>query len=308
METLQQYFRLQFTILKRQITDFGVNPLVGFIIGLIVFYSLSYQLFTKTGYASYIYIFIALSIVFAYSETNRNEFLQFTFPGKSFRKIRMVENVGTIIPFIIFLLLKGQWISLFILTVVSIVLSFVRVRQKYGLTIPTPFYKKPFEFIVGFRAFYGLFFVAYFLTVMSIIYQNFNLGIFSLLLSCLICLSFYNSPENEFFVWIHHLKPHQFLLDKIKTALLFSTMLCIPIVLTLLLMFSTYFVTIIGFLLLGYCYLLTMIFAKYSTYPHKMDIVQAIGIACSITMPPLLLFIAPYFYFQSIKKLKVFLG
>lgn len=307
MKPLRQYFSLRFTLLKRHIVEFGVNPIVGFGLGLILFYGLSYQLFTKTPFAGYLYVFVAVSFLFAYAETERNNFLRFTFPGKSFRTIRIVENIVLSTPFLIFLLGKGQWLPVCILTVVSLVLAFVNAPLKYTLILPTPFYQKPFEFIVGFRTYFGLFVLAYSLTGIAVVYQNFNLGVFSLLLIFLTCLSFYNEPEKEFFVWVHTLKPGPFLLDKIKTALFFSTLLCLPTALTLLLFFTPYFVAIMGFWLLGYCYLLTILLAKYAAYPQKMSIGQAILAGCSFILPPMLLFIAPYFYLHAVKKLKVLL-
>jgi hypothetical protein len=45
--------------------------------------------------------------------------------------------------------------------------------------------------------------------------------------------SFYLSTENEYFVWIYNVNPRTFLLNKIKTALLFSSALAIPILVLL---------------------------------------------------------------------------
>jgi hypothetical protein len=55
-------------------------------------------------------------------------------------------------------------------------------------------------------------------------------------------LSFYLSTENEYFVWNYSLNPRNFLLNKIKTALLYSSALAIPIVVLLSFYFYNYLV------------------------------------------------------------------
>ncbi|MFZ4771284.1 MAG: hypothetical protein ACOYLO_13965, partial [Ferruginibacter sp.] len=198
MTTLQQYLGLQLTMFKRQIIEFGLNPVLGFSIILIAFYGFSIYLFTKTEFANYLYVIIALSIVLKYAEINRTDFLKFIYSKQDYFKIRVLENLITVVPFILFLCYKLEFYSVSLLIVVSIIFSFLNTNKKVTATIPTPFYRKPFEFIVGFRKSLFGFLFAYFLTAMSLTYQNFNLGIFSLVLIFLLCLSFYSEPEKEF--------------------------------------------------------------------------------------------------------------
>ena len=212
MKPLQQYFGLQITLLKRQLTDFGVNPLVGFMVILLGFYALSFYLFSKTEYAGYIYVLLAIIIIFKNSDTNRNEFLRFIFFKKYYLCIRMTENVITAIPFLIFLLYKKEAYPFLLLLLLAVLATLVNTHKKGSITIPTPFNKKPFEFIVGFRTLVAAFFIAYFLTCIAVRYQNFNLGLFSLAFIFLVCLSFYNEPEDTFYVWVYTLTTHQFLL------------------------------------------------------------------------------------------------
>jgi len=308
MTILQQYFGLQLKLLKRQLIDFGLHPIAALIIIVTGFVVLSFYIFTKTAYANYFYMLMALSIVIRYSESNRNDFLKFTFAKIDYYKIRFAENFLTVLPFILFLSFKKQWYASLILLAATIAILFLSPSKKGSLTIPTPFYKKPFEFIVGFRNSFIAFLFAYFLTVMSIIYQNFNLGIFSLVLVFLICLSFYTQPETEFYVWVHKLKVNAFLFDKIITAIFFSTIISLPIVIALLFSFSHNSLVILGFLLLGYLYLSTIILAKYAAYPNTINLPQGILFTFGIAMPPLLLLTIPFFYTQSTKQLKEILA
>lgn len=304
MTTLQQYFGLQLTMFKRQLIEFGLNPIVGIVFILLGFYGFSIYLFTKTEYGNYLYIIIALGIVLQYSEVNRNDFLKFIYPKENYFKIRVLENLITVVPFILFLCYKVEFYSAVLLMVVSILFSFLNTNKKAITTIPTPFYRKPFEFIVGFRKSLFGFLVAYFLTAMSLIYHNFSLGIFSLVLIFLLCLSFYSEPESEYYVWVHKLKVNEFLFDKVITAILFSTIISLPTTIAILIFYQTNIIAVLGFQALGYCYLLTVILAKYAAYPQKMNLPQGILLALSITMPALLLAFVPFFYIQSKKRLK----
>lgn len=302
--TLLNYFNLQFILLKRQLIDFGLQPWLGFLIVLITFYGFSIYLFTTTTFANYIYAILATGLVFKHNEIKKNNFLKFTFTISFYYKIRLLENLITIAPFILFLCIYKAFYSALIVLFISMVLIFYNNGKQFSLTIPTPFYKKPFEFIVGFRSWFLIFALSYFLTAMSVIYQNFNLGIFSLILAFLVCFSFYNEPESEFYVWVHKLSVNKFLFDKIKTAILFSTLITLPITLVMLYFFKQNIHAIIGFQLLGYCYLVTIILAKYSTYPQKMNLPQGVLFAISIAIPPFLLGLIPFFYMQSAKRLK----
>jgi hypothetical protein len=304
MTTLRQYFTLQFTIFKRQLIELGLNPFLGFILIIIAFYGFSNYLFAKTEYANYLYIIIALRVILPYSEINRNDFLKFTFPKKIYFKIRILENLIAVLPFIIFLCYKVAFYPILLLVILSILISFFNVNKKIILVIPTPFYRKPFEFIVGFRKLLIGFLFAYFLTLISVLYDNFNLGIFSLALVFLICLSFYIEPEKEFYVWIYKFKVNGFIFNKVLTAILHSTIVSLPITITLIVFFQIDGKAVIAFQALAYFYLVMIVLAKYAAYPKKMSLQQGILLALGTSMPPLLLVLIPFFYIQSQYRLK----
>jgi len=170
-------------------------------------------------------------------------------------------------------------------------------------TLPTPFGKRPFEFVVGFRKTFYLHVLAYFLTVMAVVVGNFNLGVFSLLVVFVVCLAYYADLEPDFYVWVHAQSPKAFLWEKIKTALLYSSHLCLPVVVTLAIFFGENIHILLAVLFLGYLYLATMILAKYAAYPHTIGLPQSILLAMSFSLPPLLLFTMPLFYKNAIKRL-----
>ncbi len=306
-ESMRNYFVLQYSMANRHLSEFGVNPFLG--AGLLVFgfVGLSIVLFTKTEFAAYIYPLIALAIISKLSETGRNDFLKTIFNELGYYRIRIIENCLVALPFIIFLTVKSSSIPILILLLSAFALVFVNFKNQFNFTIPTPFQKHPFEFIVGFRSNLVLIISTWFFTVMSIIFGNFNLGIFSLLLAFLIFLSFYGNPENGFYVWVFSLAPHKFLLRKINTAIFCSTLLCLPITLALSVSFYSNVFIIIGLQALCCLYLATIILAKYSVFPNQMNLPQLILLALSVGFPPLLLVVIPFFYTKSINRLNALL-
>ena len=301
---MRKYFELQYKFGKRQLIDLGLAPAITFPALVIGFFAFSIYLFFRTSLAMYIYPCIALAMVLKLSEQRRNIFLKNLFSAPQYYKLRIIENVLIILPFLLFLLYKNYLLMALALLLAAIALLFFDNAKSLNLTIPTPFFKYPFEFIVGFRKSVVLIVLAYLLIIIAIKYQNFNLGIFSLLLIFLICLSFYGQPEPSFYVWIYRLDAKTFLLNKIKIALLYSSLLCLPATIFLILFFYANAYLVLGFQALGYLYLSTIILAKYSAFPKNINLSQGILLSVSFLFPPLLVGVILFFYLQSIERLK----
>ena len=290
-------------MLNRKIIEFGLNPHLGYLLMIVIFIVLSLILFLKTTFANYIYLAIALSSVTALSEDFRTHFLKSIFSDKEYLKVRCIENIIIALPFALFLIFKQEWFIAFLVPIIAVSLVFFNFRNQLNYTIPTPFSKFPFEFIVGFRNTYYLFLGSYFLTFMSIQVDNFNLGIFAMLLVFAVCLSFYAKPEEEYFVWIFSKTPKQFIISKIAFAIIGSTILVLPILISLLIFFTSNWWILLIVMCAGYLYLITIVFAKYAAYPREINVPQAIIMILGLWLPPLLLGIMPFFYKKSIKNL-----
>lgn len=292
---------------NRKLKGFGLEPILGYLLISAAFTGLSVFLFHKTEFAQYAYILISLALTSKLSEIGRNDFLKLCFNNNQYKLLRVLENFSASLPFLIFLLYKQSYFSSIILIVVSLLLALISFKTSLNYTIPTPFYKKPFEFTVGFRNTFFIIPIAYILTIISISVDNFNLGIFSLLLIFFVVIGFYLKPENEYFVWSFALTPKQFIIEKTKPALFFTSMLCLPIVLSLSIFYPANIGSLLVFYFVSCIFLMTIIFAKYAAYPYEMNIPEGIIIAISIAFPPLIIAFAPYFYIKSINKLKRFL-
>jgi len=290
-------------MLNRQLKAFGLLPIVGYILAIIIFVGISMYLFYKTEYAPYIYAFFALSPLSLLSETKRNDFLKNCFVQKDYGVVRLIENSIVALPFIVFLVYQQEFLIALISLIIAFLMARIHFNNQLNYTIPTPFYKKPFEFTVGFRTSIGMFIFAYFLTFMSISVGNFNLGIFALLLVFFTTFSFYFQPDSQFYVWIFSTTSKAFLWEKMKIALVYSTLLALPILISLSYYFPDKLRLLLLFQLLGIIYLWTIILAKYAAFPAAMNVIESIFISLSVVFPPFLLFVIPFFYKKSVRKL-----
>ena len=229
------------------------------------------------------------------------------FSKRNYLQLRIFENLIVLLPFLGFLLYYDKFLISLLLFLFSIVTPFFYFQIKTNFTIKTPFYKYPFEFIVGFRNTFFIFFIAYFLTYKAIETNNLNLGIFALLLCLIVCLTFYLNPENKFFVWTYSLTPKQFIAYKLRIMLLYSALICLPITISLSVFFYDKIEIIIGLQCLAYFYLYTGMLAKYFSFPDKISVKQGVVFALIIWLPPLLIIVLPYLYIQSLKKLNTIL-
>ncbi len=305
---MKAYFSLQYRMINRKLVALGFAPWVAYLLLGATFIFLSFSLFSKTDFAEYIYIGIALALSSPLNEPQRNEFLQSIFKKQDYLKLRILENNFISLPFGAFLMYEQFYLSTVILLITSSLLALFNFKSPIHFTIPTPFGKRPFEFAVGFRNTFYLFPIAYGLTAIAIWVNNFNLGIFALALICFISWFYYTKLENDYFIWNFSLSSKAFLMRKIKTACLYSTLLILPIIIALGLFFFEHILILIAVFLLSYIYLANIILAKYSAYPHEMNILQGLFIIISVIFPPFLIVSIPLFYSQSIKSLKPILN
>lgn len=302
------YFRLQFRLLNRQIKDFGLRPLWGWLLGATGFFLFSWLLFSKTGGAIYLYIFLAVATVMRLGNRKRTGFLMITFPERSLRSIRMIENTAAILPFSLFLLYRQQVLIAVLLLPGAWLLSLISHAANMNATVPTPFGKRPFEFLTGFRQSLLFIFAAYLLTGIGIFVGNFHLCLFGGGVVFLLILSFYTKPEPLFYLWNFSFAPGRFLKEKIRTAMGHTTILTgIPFA-AILIAYPGKWWLIAGLQLLGYGYVAQIILVKYTAYPDEIPLVPLLIFAGSIFFPPLLLGLIPFFYSRSVNRLATYLS
>ena len=259
---------------------------------------------------------MVLILTSSLSDPKRNEFLKLNYTYKDYRKIRIIENLMVSSPFIIFTAFWELFVNKYyggftqLLIISAILMSFTNYKVIYTATIPTPFYKRPFEYIIGFRNTFYLILLAYILAFIAMKVGNFNLGIFTILMIFLINFSYFKEIEEENFVWIYSLNPLQFIIKKISTTYLHTFLLCIPI-LCILLLGSSQFIEnlhiIILIFFLCFIYLTEVILAKYMFFSGEMTMGFSILFFLSFLFPAILFFTIPLFTKKSIKGLNRYL-
>jgi hypothetical protein len=304
---MKHYFRLQLTMLNRQFTEMRINPIVGYLFSIFAFIGISLVLFSKTEYANYIYLAISLILTQRLSEVNRTTFLKICFIKKDYIKLRLIENLLSSIPFFIFLIFKSNYISALFLMTLSCLLSFISLENKSNFTLPTPFKRTPFEFIIGFRKSILLFVFCFVLGIISIRVNNFNLGAFSVALTLISCITFYFLTENEFYVWVYSLKSKAFIFHKIKILFFSTLLLTLPLIILLIIFFPSKVLALSVILALGILLNILFVLMKYSIYPLQVNIKMGILMFISFNFFPSLLITIPYLYKKTINNLKTIL-
>lgn len=304
---MKEYFKLQFRIANRRLSEFGVPPTIAYTVLFFLFFYLSIELFKRTKYAGLIYIFVAISFIISLAEENKIDSLKLIFSRSNFLKIRFLENMSITVLFSAILIYNREYLLSFFLFLISSFSVLFTFNRKNNFTIKTPFYKYPFEFCIGFRKTFFIFILCYFLTYIAVDVANYNLAIFSLLVIQFTCLTFYVFPENIFYVWNYSLNPKEFISYKFKIAVLYSSILCLPTILCLIIFFQNEILLSLGILILSYFFILTGMLTKYAAFPDKISIREGVILVFLIWFPPILVLIIPYLYIQSIKNLKTIL-
>lgn len=301
------YLKLQLLLIHRAVVASGLNAGLVYLLSIILFFGGSAIVYEKTTYADWLILFSALSSVTHLSAKRRTDFLNLTFGDARARSIRVIENVLVSLPFVGVLLAHQSWLFALTCPVTIAGLSFFQTRTIGSWVLPTPFSKKPFEFTTGFRKSFMLLLSAYIMLTLAIVYAYFTFSAAALILVFLIMFSYYNLPEAEYLVWSHSLTARKFLWMKIKQAAGSSVVLILPMIIAILFSFPNEWRWIGLFVLSGYAYLFTLVVAKYSSYPQELNISQGILIAISLTFPPFLLLLFPYFFKRSTERLTPYL-
>ncbi len=301
---MKHYFSLQKKMLDRRLTEFGLPPIIAYVLAGLFFIGFSTYLFYKIAAAEYLYLFLAINAISRFSEKRRNEFLELCYAKNKYLAIRCLENISIALPFCLFLVIKQHFLTATLIGVLAGILAVVKLKNSWNFTLPTPFYRYPFEFTVGFRQSFLLIFGIYIISIIAIVVGNFNLGLVALFALSLVAMAFYFKPEAEFFVWIFADTPQQFLFKKIKTAILYTFILSLPISLSLSVFYTEQVLLILGVQLLGVLFVVLALLGKYAAFPNEINMPQAFAVGLTLLFPPLLLVFIPLFYRLATKQLR----
>lgn len=301
------YFQLQMKRVFRTFEEAGINPVLGSGIAVILFTVASHLIVQREDYGSYLYLLVAVIFLNVLSESSRNNFLRGCFKSYDYRIVRVLENTFLAVPFAICFMVYGFYFFAFGLLALSIALSLFTHSFKSSFAFPTPFSKRPFEFVIGFRKAVLLIILSYAVGFVAIYIQNFNLAISTLAALFLIMITFYSLQEHTFFVWIHSMSAKSFILSKIVTAISFSLLLTVGLALPLIGFFPENLYLVLLIELIGITLVVTSLLGKYASFPSESSLVHSFIITFSLVFPYLLIFIIPFLYLRSRNKLTLIL-
>lgn len=298
------YYKLKYRIIIRHLSDSGLNPIAFGILILGIFIATSQYLISKTPYTHYIYAIIPIVLTSILSEEKRNTFLKSCFRNRQYYYIRIIENTIIGFPFVALLLINGKFSSALMVLIINWLLVLFKNRRRFSNVVPTPFYKLPFEFLVGFRKTFLLIFIIYGLGGIGIAVGNFNLGIFTLIVLQLICISFYLQPERYFYVWCHSMTSSEFLLHKCKILIVYTILLSSPMLISLLIAFNDRYLAIIAVQIVGMSSVIASALSKYAYFPRTLPLPEFVIFVLILIFVPSVLICWPYLYVKSRRSLK----
>ena len=305
--SLSYFFRIQLNRMHRTIRDWGVYPWLVYVGIPLLFVGGSVALFSRTAYANWLYVGIAGAALLQTCGSTRLRFLRQVFDRATYWRLRLIENVLMILPFVLFLLFKGEgWFSLGLVALALLTWP-MRIGAAGSFVLPTPFSKHPFEFAIGFRNSVGVWFIAVILLVIGVYVGNAYLSLATVPLVVLVCANFYGWNEPSLYVWIHRLTPRAFLRMKVGMAFRQLTVILLPMALVVGGFFPDHWLLVLGISMAGYGYLALAVLAKYAAFPAGVSIPQGVVMIVSFVMPPLLLISIPYFFRQAKNNISLIL-
>ena len=305
---MREYFKLQFTLTNRKIRDFGMNPVLGYVLLAAAFVFLVAMAFMKfPTKAQYIIAALGILPLTNLSEKQRSDFLYIVYGDKTKRKIRIIENLIICLPFVIALVVKNQYLVAAAMPIVSTIMAFVEFHSK-NFVLPTPFSKHPFEFSVGFRYTFFMFPLLYGLAIIALSVNNLNLGLASIIMLSLMMSGYYYNPENEYYVWIFADNSKNFLRKKAANALKNTLLTTLPVVALLIVGFTPDYWKILLTMVWGILIVITTMLTKYSKYPDEIGFIEVILALSVIILPPMALIVMPIAYIRSTHRLKKYLN
>lgn len=271
---------------------------------LAVFIIGSFRIIQLGDYGSWLYVGLS---IYLFARFHNPELVRSIFPNKVFRTLRLLEAIVYSLPFSIMLVLTQSYLQSMALPLLAMLSSQLNLKIRPSFTIPTPFYKYPFEFTVGFRRSWLLIMVCYILCAIGASVNNFNLSIFSVAVLYLTLLLFYTKPEDESFVWMHTRTPGAFLTHKVKIAILYSVLSSLPMIVAVMIFFTEQWLVIASVSIGGLLLPITGLLNKYAHYPYEAEFINAILIGSCLLFPPLFLIIVPFLANKALANLKTYL-
>jgi|688.fasta_scaffold180725_2 hypothetical protein len=304
MRKIKSYFLLQLRLFNRKLRDAGIHPLVVYLFGIFGLVFLANAFFSSFAYASYAFVVFSLGMIAPLSNVTRNEFLLIVYGAQIKKLIRLFENTVLCIPFALVLIFFNAYQEAIVLLLAGSAMALFSYKINTHFSFPVPFAAGVFEYIIGFRKTFPVFILTLILTLIAILENNMNLGLFSMGLIIFTVMGYYFKPENEYLIWIFPESPNGFLWRKTNLAIKNLFLLLFPLTFLLLCFYPSEYQLLLTFLLVGGCLLSAIIMIKYASFPQEMNIPEYILLSLCVYFPPLVIGVMPFFYLRAKQNLK----
>lgn len=309
-----EYFRLQRTLLERQLVEWRLAPWLVYVLVPLLVLGGTHLLLRRSEHAVWLVVMSGLSVVERLSGPARNDFLRGLYRGSDYRKLRLMENGLIVFPLVVMLAIYALVLPSLSCGAGALVLGMVGMsgawwirRPRSGRALPTPFSREPFEFATGFRRFWWVFVLVVFVMAQGLRVGNYELCLFMSLVVALTGCQMVSQPEPGFFVWIHSLTAKAFLRRKILLGLKHQLILTLPTLLLVLAIFPQQWLTTLVVGLLGLAYLLLWMLVKYAVFPQEINVGHAFIIALGMVFFPALLILIPMYYQRALARVAIVL-
>lgn len=301
---MNYYFKVLLTRLYRKSKEGKVPILIGVSLLTLLFLSFSVVFISNLPDGDLYYPFIVILCLIPLSNKKRNNYLIQLFGQRKKMQIRLVENILIGLPFILFCLFNLMFIQIPIVLILSALISFYTIKHNFSFSFPTPFYRHPFEFIVGFRKYFWVVFIGIILLIIGIQVNNSNLALMTLFIPFILAIQFYSNSEPVLYVWVNSCTPKLFLRKKIFISLMYGFLLSVPTFIPLLIIWPEHYLIILAIEMVGLIYIIASLLGKYAFFPSELNVIQGFMLVIGIIFPPFMLIIIPAFYKKAIINLE----
>lgn len=295
-----------FILISRRIRNFGIHPVLGFLLLILLVVVLPAILLERQKYFAPTYFCAGVLSLIPLNKKERCDFLRNCHTKRNYYLTRCVENLIVTLPYMIIFMVHHKCLYVLALLVFAVLTLFLSLK-KISIVIPTPLLKSSFEFVLGFRYSFILIFGLYFMCFEAAIYQNLALGVASLLLLFVIFIGYFFYAEPDYYVWIYKSSSKDFLSEKMINVARNALILTILPILLLSFSFHPDILVVLYFFLHGFCCLMCSIVLKYYVYPAPMNIGEEILLVLTIICPLLPLVLCFALWKKTVKKLSEYL-
>lgn len=302
---MHYYFILQHRRWNRTWTEWGLPPVLGGSLLVAVWVLGSAFLFSKTDYAAWLYVALAVALLSRLSAQARVDELGRLFGTPERQQVRLVENGAVALPFVGYLVYQAAWVPALVLGGAAVAGAFGSQRTWGSWAMPTPFGQHPFEFAVGVRQSWLGLLLLHVLLGIGWWVGNGNLSAVCYGGLWVVLLNYYASLEPVTYVWWHCHTPAEFLRYKLGIALLHSLLLVAPAALWVLFGFEgDYWKILLLVTGIGWLVQSILLLGKYTVFPQPMGLPHLIWLLLGMSFPPLLVVLVIVFYRRACANLE----